>query len=48
MNTAPVTVLGATGFIGRHLLARLRADGIACEAPGRNDAGLFDRPPWGT
>ncbi|CUR68341.1 NAD-dependent epimerase/dehydratase family protein [Achromobacter xylosoxidans] len=44
MNTAPVTVLGATGFIGRHLLARLRADGIACEAPGRNDAGLFDRP----
>lgn len=44
MNTAPVTVLGATGFIGRHLLARLRADGVACEAPARNDAGLFDRP----
>lgn len=44
MNTAPVTVLGATGFIGRHLLARLRADGIACEAPARDDAGLFDRP----
>lgn len=44
MNTAPVTVLGATGFIGRHLLARLRADSVACEAPARNDPGLFDRP----
>ena len=32
MTPTPVTVLGATGFVGRHLLARLRADGIACEA----------------
>lgn len=44
MNAAPVTILGASGFIGRHLLARLRADGVPCDAPTRDDAGLLERP----
>ncbi|MEN5164785.1 NAD(P)-dependent oxidoreductase [Achromobacter kerstersii] len=44
MNTRPVTVLGATGFIGRHLVARLRADGVPCHAPPRHDSGLLQRP----
>lgn len=43
-----VTVLGATGFVGRHLIRHLAASGIACEAPRRDDvgvsgAGLFGR-----
>ncbi|CAB3669361.1 hypothetical protein LMG26696_03799 [Achromobacter pulmonis] len=44
MNTPTVTVLGATGFIGRQLLARLRADGADCAGPARDEPGLFDRP----
>ena len=44
MNHRPVTVLGASGFIGRPLVARLRADGVACGAPPRPGAGLFSRP----
>lgn len=40
----PVTVLGATGFIGRHLVARLRADGTPHQAPPRHDPGLLTRP----
>lgn len=44
MNALPVTVLGASGFIGRHLIARLRADGMPFEAPARQDAGLLQRP----
>jgi len=44
MNKQPVTVLGATGFIGRHLVARLRADGTPCQTPPRHDPGLMTRP----
>lgn len=44
MTPTPVTVLGATGFVGRHLLARLRADGAACAAPARDDPTLLRRP----
>ncbi|WAI81961.1 MULTISPECIES: NAD-dependent epimerase/dehydratase family protein [Achromobacter] len=44
MNKQPVTVLGATGFIGRHLVARLRTDGTPCQAPPRHDPGLMTRP----
>ena len=43
MSTPLVTVLGASGFVGRHLVARLRADGVACAAPSR-DADLLRRP----
>ena len=35
------TVLGAGGFIGGHLLARLRSAGHECLAPARGDATLF-------
>lgn len=35
------TVLGAGGFIGGHLLARLRSAGHECLAPVRGDATLF-------
>ncbi len=38
------TVLGATGVIGRQLVARLRADGQAVDTPGRDDPGLCTRP----
>ncbi|MGV2863349.1 NAD-dependent epimerase/dehydratase family protein [Achromobacter sp. AGC39] len=44
MNKQPVTVLGAAGFIGRHLVARLRAAGPPCQAPPRQDPGLMTRP----
>ena len=36
MSATPVTILGASGFVGRHLLARLRADGVPCDAPTRD------------
>ena len=37
------TVLGATGFIGKALLSSLRADGVDCVAPDRNDWAWLDR-----
>lgn len=37
------TVLGATGVIGRHLTAHLRAGGQTVYAPGRGEPGLYGR-----
>lgn len=39
-----VTVLGAGGFIGSHLVRHLRAAGVPCEAPARDDLGWLERP----
>ncbi|MDF3857216.1 MULTISPECIES: NAD-dependent epimerase/dehydratase family protein [Achromobacter] len=44
MTARPVTVLGASGFVGRNLVARLRAEGTPCDAPPRQDPGLLNRP----
>jgi len=38
------TVLGATGFIGRNLLAFLQREGHEVWAPARNDEAIFARP----
>lgn len=38
------TVLGASGYIGRHLVAHLRAQGHTVWAPERGDAQVFGRP----
>lgn len=37
------TILGASGFIGSHLLVHLEASGHECFAPARDDAALFER-----
>ncbi len=37
-----VTIVGASGFIGRHLAAHLRAQGLPCRTPARGDPALFD------
>lgn len=39
-----LTVLGGTGFIGSHVLRHLQGLGHECQAPGRDDSTLFDRP----
>lgn len=38
------TVLGASGVIGRHMAACLRADGQTVYTPGRGDPDLYTRP----
>lgn len=43
MSADPITVLGAGGFVGRHLVAHLRAAGIPHAAPPRDDDGLTER-----
>ncbi len=40
---SPVTVLGASGFIGSNLVRSFAAQGIRCDAPGR-DAPLSKKP----
>lgn len=37
------TVLGASGYIGGRVVARLREDGVEVFAPARNDASIFNR-----
>jgi nucleoside-diphosphate-sugar epimerase len=44
MAERPITVLGAGGFIGSHLVRHLRAAGIACDAPTRDDRTWLGRP----
>lgn len=44
MTPAPVTVLGAGGFIGGHLVRHLQRLGIPCFAPLRGDPSVFRRP----
>ena len=41
--TGLATILGATGFVGRRLLARLAADGWDTYAPAKGDKSLFGR-----
>lgn len=38
------TVLGASGYIGRHLVAHLRTQGHTVWAPERGDAQVFSQP----
>lgn len=38
------TVLGARGFVGSRLVARLQAEGREVYAPARGDAAIFERP----
>lgn len=38
------TILGASGFIGRHLVASLRADGHAVQMPERGSTSLLRQP----
>ena len=40
--SGPVLVTGATGKTGRHLLAQLRSDGVACRAASRHGETPFD------
>jgi len=35
------TVFGATGFLGSHLVAGLRRQGVECRTPGRNDHSVY-------
>lgn len=43
-DTATITVLGAGGFIGQHLVAHLQRVGHAYFAPSRGDPAVFSRP----
>lgn len=38
------TVLGASGYVGSHLVAHLRQLGHECFAPARDDASIFSEP----
>lgn len=43
MSEQSVVILGAGGFIGSHLLRYLRAQGVPCEAPARDDMSWLRR-----
>lgn len=44
MSASKVTVLGAKGFVGSHLVRHLRRQGQDCLAPERDDETIFRRP----
>ena len=44
LQSTPVTVLGASGFVGSALLCHLRSQGLKCSAPARDDSRVFSRP----
>ncbi len=39
----PITVLGAGGFVGSHLVVYMRGLGLDPQTPGKNDDGIFSR-----
>lgn len=43
MTEMPIVILGASGFIGSHLLRYLQARGVPCEAPARDDMSWLRR-----
>jgi nucleoside-diphosphate-sugar epimerase len=43
-SATPVTVLGASGRIGRRLVERLRAQGLDVRSAARDDPAIFDQP----
>lgn len=43
MAELPVVILGASGFIGSHLLRYLQTQGVPCEAPTREDTSWLRR-----
>ena len=43
-DVSAITVLGASGFIGQHLVQHLQRAGHACFAPVRGDPAVFTRP----
>jgi nucleoside-diphosphate-sugar epimerase len=44
MTDAVVTILGAQGFIGSHLLDHFQQNGYQCFAPAKGDESIFARP----
>src|SRR5262245_35356947 len=45
MNGRIITVFGGTGFLGRHLARRLRADGFTVRVASRHPDPAGDRDP---
>ena len=43
-NSAHLTVLGASGFIGSNLTNHLMKQGYSCSAPLRHDASIYSKP----
>jgi nucleoside-diphosphate-sugar epimerase len=43
-NSAHLTVLGASGFIGSNLTNHLKKQGYSCSAPLRDDVSIYSKP----